>query len=151
MNTFFQTHFNLLLDAIQVWHVALIVIALFVILLVKAVKLTLEQQATNLNSKSGSLVKHSHFNDSVGNEWHSSRINAATGIAMFGLLDSGGNSCGTGSIASLAFDPGGGASIMHHESFFNLPSSESQTVNPSNGFPMVGGVDVAGNAYGFSN
>jgi hypothetical protein len=99
MNTFFQTHLNLLLDAIHVWHVALTAIAIFIFLLIKAVKLILEQQATNLNSKSGSLEKHSHFNDSVDNEWHFSRINPATGLTMFGLVDSDGNPYGTESIA----------------------------------------------------
>ena len=99
MNTFFQTHLNLLLDAIQVWHVALMVISLFTFLLVKAIKLTLAQQAINSNSKGLSILNHSHFTDSVGDEWHSSRINPATGLTMLGLVDTDGNPYGTESIA----------------------------------------------------
>ena len=92
MNTFFQTHFNLLLDAIQVWHVALTVIGLFVILLVKAVKLTTSQ--TNLNA-----------NILADDDWN---LNSTL-------------------------------------------SQEYESFNPANGLPMVGGFDIAGNPYGFTN
>jgi len=34
---------------------------------------------------------------------------------------------------------------------YSSTSVDYESVNPANGLPMVGGVDVAGNAYGSSN
>jgi len=91
MSTFLQTHFNLLLDAIQVWHVALTVIGLFVILLVKAVKLTTSQ--TNLNANI--LADEDwNLNSALSQEYGS--VNPATGLPMVGTYDTGGNAYGSG-------------------------------------------------------
>ena len=91
MTTFFQTRFNVLLDAIQVWHVALVVIGLFVILLVKAVKLTTSQ--TNLNAN---ILADEDWNlNSALSQKHGS-INPTTGLPMVGMFDIDGNAYGSG-------------------------------------------------------